>query len=264
MTMFSQFPFCRTFAALVFFGAFALAVQAQSRVVEVPPVAQPAASRTEALPEKDEKDEVVLYLGYSLGGPPLPGSTNKAFFFPQLIVWKDGRILFGQFKPTPERRFLDDTENWTYFWGKIDLQKVEELVKLFQKDFGFGKNGGRIVDVGPGGGTWDLQGVIDGKTYNVSTWEQFNNLTAESLANRPVSGQVDGVWGEYKTVDGKPLTLREFYDLWRQIKGDVIKWGEAVTKENSITVQVVVEGWKMTVKDKDGKVLVYVSSLNRR
>ena len=263
MTMFSQFPLCRLFAALVFFGAFALVVQAQSQVTAEVRIAPPVVERAEVLPEKDEKDEVVLSLAFNFGHP-LRGRTREGNFVPQLVVWKDGRVLYGKFNPTPERPLIDYSENWTYSWGKIDPEKVEELVKLFQKDFSFGKDGGTIFDTGPSAGYWTLYGIVDDKIHRVSTWEQFNNLNSPSRANSGVGSLVDGITAEYRTADGKPLTLREFYDLWRQIKGDVIKWGEAVTKENPITVQVIVEDSKMTVKDKDGKVLVYVSSLYRR
>ena len=197
MTLFSPFPSCRMVAALMFLSAFALAAQAQSRVPTDAPAVQPEASRTEALPEKDE---VALFLVFNFG-MPTPGNPREGYFVPQLVVWKDGRVLYGKFNPTPERRFLDDKDNWTYAWGKIDPQKTEELVKLIRTDFGFGQNGGAISDYGPDASTWTLQGTVEGKIYKVTTWEQFRNT--EVRHNSTVSGQVDGTWGEYKTADGK-------------------------------------------------------------
>ena len=254
--MFSQFPLCRLFAVLVFFGAFALAVQAQ-----------PVVDRAEALPDKDEKDEVVVSLVHSIGvlrGMQRPGHPEVGYFAPRLIVWKDGRVLFGHFNPTPERRSLHEAENWTYSWGKIEPETVEELARKLRTAFGFGRNGGTIVDDGPDSSSDTLYWIVNGKTYKVTTWEMFHNVDCVITANRPVFRMVDRVGGGYRLAVGTPLTLRRFYDIWRQTKGDIIKWGEAAVKEDSITVQVVVDGGKMTVEDKDGKVLVYVSSLNRR
>jgi len=247
--MFTQFPLCRLFAALVFFGAFALAVQAQSVV-----------DRAEALPDKDEQDEIILYLGHNfavLRGMQRPGHPEESYCAPRLIVWKDGRILFGHFNPTPERPLLRAAENWTYSWGKIEPEKVEELARKLRTAFGFGRNGGTIVDDGPDSSSDTLYWIVNGKTYKVTTWEIFNNARGLVGSLSPVFREVPG------QVIGRPLTLRRFYDIWKQTKGDVIKWGEAAVKEDSITVQVVVDGVKMAVKDKDGKVLVHVSSLNR-
>ena len=266
MSMFSQFPLCRLFAALVFLGVFALAVQAQPRVAADIPVAQPVADKTEALPDKDEKDEVILSLVHSLGvlrGMQRSGHPEVGYFAPRLIVWKDGRVLFGHFNPTPERRFLNYAENWTYSWGKIDPEKGEELARKLRTAFGFGRNGGTIIDDGPGSSPDTLYWVLDGKTYKVTTWEMFNNVDSVMTANRPVFRMVDRVGGGYRLAVRAPLTLRRFYDIWRQTKSDVITWGEAAVKEDSIPVQVVVDGAKMTVKDKEGKILVHVPSLNR-
>jgi len=253
--MFSQFPLCRLFAALVFFGAFALAVQAQ-----------PAESCAE-VPQNN--GEIVLSLVYE----PHYFGRAQGEFVPKLVVWKDGRMLYG--RSTEEanaennhiRRIrIEDLHRVTiegleYFWGKTDPKKAEEFAKRIQTSFRFDERGGWIQDVGPSGSPWILRGNVDSTVYGVLTWQMYSN---SGNASRTVSARVDDSWVELRTVAGEPLTLFDFYEVWKKIKGDVCEWGEAVVKEDSVPVMVAVNGRQLTVLDKNGKALIHALSLPRQ
>ena len=231
------------FAALMMVGAFALTAYAQFQTVVPPLEIQQATERAVAL---QNDDDVVLFLAVRSGN-----MFDKRFFVPQLVVWKDGKVLYGHFNPIPESPYPSRAENWKYSWGQIDPKKTEELVKQIQTAFRFGKKGGTILDFGPDAGYWTLYGMIEDKIYRVSTWEHYLDVSNLDLIFRKVNGRIDGL----------PLTKRRFYNIWRKTKNDVCEWGKAAVKENSIAAQVDVESWQMTVTDEEGKFLVHVRKL---
>ena len=241
MTTFSQFPLCRLFVALVFYGAFALAVQAQ-----------PVAGSAKA---PQNNDEIVLSLVYE----PHRIGRAQGDFVPKLIVWKDGRVLYGRLaeEANTENNHIRRTiienlrhvaiDDLEYFWGKTDPKKAEEYARMIQTAFRFDERGGWIDDVGPSGNPWILRGNVNNAVYGVLTWQMY-----------------DRGWGEHRTVVGEPLRLFDFYEIWKKIKGDVCEWGETVIKEDSVPVRVAVNGRQLTVLDKNGKTLVHALSFPRR
>lgn len=202
-------------------------------------------------------DDIVLYLVYeNIHNANVLGSE---WFVHKLIVWKDGRVLFGHFVPTARAKNdnLRKEESMKYSWGKTDPKKVAEYVKKIQTSFHFDERGGEIQDTGPDASNWILHGRINGKVYTVVTWELYDN----ARLGRQVMARIGRTMVEHQTIDGKPFMLSQFYDVWKKIKNDVCEWGESTVKEDSMDVRVIVDRFEATVLDENEKALVHVRRL---
>ena len=166
------------------------------------------------------------------------------YFAPMVVIWEDGRILFGEYGEWDKEK-LDWT--WTYSRGKIDREVIDSLQKKVSDSYRLGKKNVHAWCYGPDASTFLLRTKFDGGYFTVNTWEEFNITRIERW--RIIIGAKD-------TKDGKPVYLPEFYDIWKEVKKHILTTaGQAVAK-NAVPVDVIVEGYVLCVKDKDGKTLL--------
>ncbi len=161
------------------------------------------------------------------------------YFAPMVVIWEDGRILFGEYDKKKD--------DWTYEWGKIDLKTVASLQKNISDSYRLGKKNVHSWNFGPDATTHFLRTKFSGGFFIVDTWEQFDNakhepkrvvITAKNTKNR------------------RPVYLPEYYDTWKEVKKAVLEAGKKAVSDNAIPVDVVIEHYVLTVKDKDGNILL--------
>ncbi|MCL2622593.1 MAG: hypothetical protein FWD31_02910, partial [Planctomycetaceae bacterium] len=166
------------------------------------------------LPVQDWDGKVVLF--WSFHNSPSPIKPIKPSIFSQLVIWNDGRILVEKEISREEKEFSKEVK-FEYYLGKIDSQKIQELLNFIDNKLQFHKhNAKKMIDIGPSASYHALRvNYVDG-LRQIITWEQYANATRGS-----------------QIVPG--LSLSDFYDGWKVIKkslfdirDDVMKCSELV------------------------------------
>ena len=179
-----------------------------------------------------------LQLGDPSSGKPL------SFFFPMVIIWEDGRVLYGKREVAENRRVT-----WTHSLGKIDPEKIAPLHKMVSDSFRINRKNVHVLDSGPSGSTVWLRTKLDDGYLIIETWEMFNNANVRTLLPQIAIRGRD-------RANGMPMLLRDFYDRWREVKKTILEAGEQSVVTDGIPVDVTVDYWVLTVSNKEGEILL--------
>ena len=220
---------------IIFLAIFAIGVSlAFAEDATVVPKTDVPSQEINTLGDKNiDKDGVAFSLIYKG-----LGLVRGPWFTPRLVVWNDGRVLIGQGEEK-------DRADWEYYFGKVDPKTIREMQEHIRTSFRIAGANQNIGDFGPESYYYHLQVYSDGGEISIATWEHFWSTGPNSVKLKAEDA-----------IDGKPMLLSEFYDIWKKVKADVLQLGETAVAQKGVPVNVVIgERSTFVVKDKADKVL---------
>jgi len=177
---------------------------------------------------------------------------NEAFV-PKMVVWDDGRVLYGRFIQDATTSSFDNNysrpinvKDLQYSWGQTDVKKAEEFAMKIRDFFRFDESGGSIYEVARESSYWALCGIVDGAGAYI-----VRQMVPHNASERPVRG----------SGDRQPLMISQFLEAWEKAKNGANELGELVVKEGAVNVKVVVKEYEMTVLSENDEVLAHVSKM---
>ncbi|MDR2644319.1 MAG: hypothetical protein LBC74_16175 [Planctomycetaceae bacterium] len=124
------------------------------------------------LPDDERiKNDIALYVVFNIPFVPRDGIKDVSYYFiPMLLIWNDGRILIGKYD---KGNVIDDINNWSYSFGKIDTQILEEKQSRIVNLFGSESKDAHIVDLGFDSGYIRLCSRYKNNVIEIYTWENL-------------------------------------------------------------------------------------------
>jgi hypothetical protein len=153
---------------------------------------------------------------------------------PMVIIWEDGRILFGESRYNAE----NNKDVWTYSFGKIDPKAIEPLQKSITDSFRIGMKNTTAHYAG-----WS--------TFLRTKYEDGYFMIRESHS-RSVKNEHVVIIAAHLTKDDNPVRYPEFIEKWSTVKKTLMDIGK---EAKTVPVDVDVERYVLTVK-KDGLVIL--------
>ena len=178
--------------------------------------------------------------------------TPPPLFVPMVVIWEDGRILYGEYDNDSVLQSSWPTRSpWIHSWGKIDPKDVAALQQSVSDVFRLGKknvySGHQIIDCD----TCFLRTKFDGGYF-------IANVAVSNPTGEPAGGPVPGlliIQGK-DTKSGEPLYHPAYHSAWKKTKETVVETGKLAVAKDAVPVNVVVEDTVLTVNSRDGTILL--------
>lgn len=159
---------------------------------------------------------------------------------PLVVAWGNGKVLYGEKS--------DKTNEYIFFYGNTGAFIIQCHAAKIWRDFNLKKKDILINDYGLDASCFCLYVNNNDNTLFVTTWEEYARSDLFPL---------EIIFDKTTTQNNRPIYLPEFYDIWNDVKRNLLCHKELTNeKRNFLQVDVTLELGHLTVWNKSGDIIV--------